>query len=94
MKNHVVAGDSPAAFEFDLVCFYSCQRPMPPALPWHLPSRAGRPRPHNPYPPHTPTTHFANTMVCGARFVVAVIVLLGSPPVSWLITNLVMFFED
>src|ERR1700731_429373 len=42
-----------------------------------------------PAPRHTAThitpTHFANTTACGARFVVAAIVLLGSPPVSWLI---------
>ena len=30
-------------------------------------------------------THFANTRAAGARFVVAAIVLLGSPPVAWLI---------
>jgi hypothetical protein len=36
----------------------------------------GRPRPHN---------HFPNARDAGARLLVAEIVLLGSPPVVWLI---------
>jgi hypothetical protein len=56
-----------------------------------LPTRASAPAPHCTCA--TLHLHFANTMACGARFVVAVMVLLGSPPVSWLITNLVMFLE-
>lgn len=44
-------------------------------------TRAGEP----PAATQTTQTHFANTRAAGARFVVAAIVLLGSPPVAWLI---------
>ena len=83
--NHVARAPSPAAFEFG-VDFIPAGRMMPPERACRSPRGRGRPR-------HTYTIHFANTMACGAKFVVAVIVLLGSPPVSWLIANLVMFLD-
>jgi len=85
----VARAPSPAAFEFELDF---CPRKIV-ALErsWRSPRGRRRPR-HTSHT--TSTTHFANTIACGARFVVAEIVLLGSPPVSWLIWNLVMFLED
>jgi hypothetical protein len=47
-------------------------------------------------PTATQTTrpHFANTSDAGASCRVVETTLLGSPPVAWLIWNLVMFLED
>ncbi len=87
----MVAGDSPAAFEFDLGV-----ASIPPGEWCHQGFRGNYPRGRvaRSHTNQTNHTYFANTTTAGARFVVAAIVLLGSPPVAWLIWNLVMFFED
>lgn len=42
---------------------------------------------------HTCYSYFAKAIEAGAELIVAVTVLLGSPPESGLILNLVMFLE-
>jgi hypothetical protein len=84
----------PQLLNLILVCFYFLPESNANRASGALISRAIRPRPHRTTQTTHHTTHFANTRACGARFVVAAIVLLGSPPVPWLIWNLVMFFED
>ncbi len=86
-ENHVVAGDSPAAFEFDLVMLLSQSDATRASVAL---AGAGE----SPAATQAAPTHFANTMADGARLLVAETVLLGSPPVDWLIWNLVMFLED
>ena len=93
-ENHVARAPSPAAVEVD----------FGPDLTGSVPSikdivrgtssrrtraaRAGRPR-------HTVSAiiYFAKTIDAGAELIVAATVLLGSPPPSGLMVNLVMFFD-
>lgn len=81
----VARAASPAAIEVDFLFKLKCL-PGTGFFGTRLRGRVAR--------AHTNTDHFPNTRTAGAKLLVTVIVLLGSPPVSWLIWNLVMFVED
>jgi hypothetical protein len=76
----VVAGDSSAAFEFVLVVAAKSARDRG----THHRGRV---------PTTTQSNYFANTIDDGDNWRVVTMTLLGSPPVAWLIWNLVMFLE-